>query len=121
MRESSGHFICPHFNFGFWFRPVSGDGCEKVSAAAEVFSASFADYRVERQLTYKGLAQTIVTRRVKEMLMPLIGEKDQETIRQHFAANLAGAVEVVLFTERESPIIVPSLQPCETCKDTEDL
>jgi len=53
--------------------------------------------------------------------MPLIGEKDQQTIRQHFEANLSGAVEMVLFTERESPIIVPSIRPCETCKDTEEL
>jgi len=53
--------------------------------------------------------------------MPLIGEKDQQTIRQHFEANLSDAVEMVLFTERESAIIVPSIRPCETCKDTEDL
>jgi alkyl hydroperoxide reductase subunit AhpF len=53
--------------------------------------------------------------------MALIADKDQQTIRQHFAANLAGDVEIVLFTERESPIIVPRMQPCETCKDTEEL
>ncbi|HJQ22962.1 MAG TPA: thioredoxin family protein [Blastocatellia bacterium] len=53
--------------------------------------------------------------------MAFIADKDQETIRQHFAAHLAGDVEIVLFTERESPIIVPSIQPCETCKDTEAL
>lgn len=53
--------------------------------------------------------------------MAFIAEKDQETIRQHFAAHLEGDVEIVLFTERESPIIVPSIQPCETCKDTEAL
>lgn len=53
--------------------------------------------------------------------MPFIAEKDQQTIRQHFAANLEGTVEMVLFTERESSIIVPSIQPCETCKDTEAL
>lgn len=53
--------------------------------------------------------------------MPLIADKDQQTIRQHFAANLAGDVEIVLFTERQSPIIIPGHQPCETCKDTEEL
>ena len=53
--------------------------------------------------------------------MPFIAEKDQQTIRQHFAANLEGAVEMVLFTERESSIIIPSIQPCETCKETEAL
>jgi alkyl hydroperoxide reductase subunit AhpF len=53
--------------------------------------------------------------------MALIADKDQQMIRQHFAANLAGDVEIVLFTERESPIIVPGHEPCETCKDTEEL
>ncbi|HKQ06291.1 MAG TPA: thioredoxin family protein [Blastocatellia bacterium] len=53
--------------------------------------------------------------------MTFIADKDQQTIRQHFEAHLAGDVEMVLFTERESPIIVPRLQPCETCKDTEAL
>jgi alkyl hydroperoxide reductase subunit AhpF len=53
--------------------------------------------------------------------MPLIADKDQQMIRQHFAANLAGDVEMVLFTERQSPIIIPGHQPCETCKDTEEL
>ena len=53
--------------------------------------------------------------------MTFIADKDQQTIRQHFEAHLAGDVEIVLFTERESPIIVPRLQPCETCKDTEAL
>ena len=53
--------------------------------------------------------------------MAFISEKDQQTIRQHFAANLAGDVEVVLFTERQSPIIIPGHQPCETCQETEQL
>jgi alkyl hydroperoxide reductase subunit AhpF len=53
--------------------------------------------------------------------MTFIADKDQQTLRQHFAAHLAGDVEIVLFTERESPIIVPRLQPCETCKETEAL
>jgi len=53
--------------------------------------------------------------------MTFIADKDQQAIRQHFEAHLAGDVEIVLFTERESPIIVPRLQPCETCKDTEAL
>jgi len=53
--------------------------------------------------------------------MPLIADKDQQTIRQHFAANLAGDVEIVLFTERQSPLIIPGHQACETCKETEEL
>src|SRR5947209_14733877 len=64
---------------------------------------------------------SFIVHHFKEALMPLIADKDQQTIRQHFAAHLAGDVEIVLFTERESPIIVPRLQPCETCKETEAL
>ena len=44
--------------------------------------------------------------------MTFIADKDQQTIREHFAANLAGNVEIILFTERQSPLIA-RLQPCE--------
>ena len=53
--------------------------------------------------------------------MALISDKDQQTIREHFATNLSGDVEIVLFTERQSPIIIPGHAPCETCKETEEL
>jgi alkyl hydroperoxide reductase subunit AhpF len=51
----------------------------------------------------------------------LISESDQETIRNHFDENLAADVEMLMFTERESPIIIPGKQPCETCGQTEQL
>ncbi|HKY06346.1 MAG TPA: thioredoxin family protein, partial [Blastocatellia bacterium] len=51
----------------------------------------------------------------------LISERDQETLRNHFDENLGNNVEMVMFTEKESPIIVPGKQPCETCAQTEQL
>src|SRR6266849_3868306 len=53
--------------------------------------------------------------------MGIIAEKDRETIRAHFNDSLSGDVEIVMFTERESPIIIPGKQPCETCAQTEEL
>jgi alkyl hydroperoxide reductase subunit AhpF len=53
--------------------------------------------------------------------MALISASDQETIRKYFDENLSGDVEIVLFTERPSPIIIPGKQPCETCEQTEEL
>ena len=53
--------------------------------------------------------------------MVLISEADRETIRSHFSDNLDGEVEIVMFTERESPIIIPGKQPCETCSQTQAL
>jgi alkyl hydroperoxide reductase subunit AhpF len=53
--------------------------------------------------------------------MALISEADRQTIRNHFTENLDGEVEIVMFTERESPIIIPGRQPCETCSQTQEL
>ena len=53
--------------------------------------------------------------------MGMIPEPDRETIRNHFSESLDGDVEIVMFTERESPIIIPGKQPCETCAQTEEL
>lgn len=53
--------------------------------------------------------------------MAFISDKDQQIIRDHFAAQMAGDVEIVLFSERESPIIIPGREPCATCKETEQL
>ena len=53
--------------------------------------------------------------------MGMIPEPDKETIRNHFSESLDGDVEIVMFTERESPIIIPGKQPCETCAQTEEL
>jgi alkyl hydroperoxide reductase subunit AhpF len=53
--------------------------------------------------------------------MGLISESDQQTLRDHFSQNLTGEVEIVMFTERPSPIIIPGRQQCETCEQTEEL
>ena len=53
--------------------------------------------------------------------MSLISDNDQQTIREHFDQNLTGAVEVIMFTERKSAIIIPGHQPCEMCEETEEL
>jgi alkyl hydroperoxide reductase subunit AhpF len=53
--------------------------------------------------------------------MALISDKDQETIRTHFNESLGGDVEIVLFTEPESLIIIPGKEPCEMCAQTEEL
>jgi hypothetical protein len=53
--------------------------------------------------------------------MGLISDTDSEKIRAHFEESLTAPVEIVMFTERESLIIVPGKQNCETCKQTEEL
>jgi len=53
--------------------------------------------------------------------MGLISENDQETIRNLFDENLTGDVDIVMFTERQSPIIIPGKQPCELCDQTQQL
>src|SRR5262245_13426825 len=53
--------------------------------------------------------------------MGMISDKDRETISNHFNEHLTGDVEITLFTERESLIIVPGNEPCETCAQTQEL
>jgi len=53
--------------------------------------------------------------------MGLITDNDRETIRKHFDESLGGDVDIVMFTQRESPIIIPGRQPCETCAQTQEL
>ena len=45
--------------------------------------------------------------------MGFISDADKETLRNHFADSLTGDVEIVMFTERDSPIIIPgNIFPC---------
>jgi len=53
--------------------------------------------------------------------MAFISDQDQEVLRKHFEENLSSSVEIVMFTERSSPIIIPGKQTCETCDQTEAL
>src|SRR5262245_52572236 len=53
--------------------------------------------------------------------MGMIPERDQQTIRRHLDDNMTGDVEIIMFTERPSLIIVPGRETCETCEDTQKL
>jgi glutaredoxin-like protein len=53
--------------------------------------------------------------------MGLISENDKEIIRERLEENLTGYVEIIMFTERESLIIVPGKQTCEMCPQTQEL
>ena len=53
--------------------------------------------------------------------MGLISETDREIIRTHFDESLTGDVRIVMFTERESPIIITGKEPCEMCAQTQEL
>jgi len=47
--------------------------------------------------------------------------KDQEFIRQKFAAELVGPVKIDYFTERELSLEVPGRRPCAYCKPTREM
>ena len=53
--------------------------------------------------------------------MAIISDQDREFLRKHFEENISSDVDIVLFTERPSPIIIPGKQTCETCEQTEEL
>jgi glutaredoxin-like protein len=53
--------------------------------------------------------------------MGLISDADREIIKTHFDESLTGEVKVVMFTERESLIIIPGKEPCEMCAQTQEL
>ena len=53
--------------------------------------------------------------------MAIISDRDQEFLRKHFEENLTSNVDIVMFTERSSPIIIPGKETCETCEQTEEL
>ena len=51
----------------------------------------------------------------------MIPLKDQEFIRQKFAAELVGPVKIDYFTERELSLEVPGRRPCAYCKPTREM
>ena len=53
--------------------------------------------------------------------MPIISDRDQETIKRLFENRLSGPVEIVMFTEQPSLIFVPGREDCATCNDTEEI
>lgn len=52
--------------------------------------------------------------------MALISDKDQNFLGEHFAKELAGDVNIVYFTQHESPLTVPG-QECEYCAETRQI
>lgn len=52
--------------------------------------------------------------------MALIGEKDQEYLRQHFAKELTGDVRIIHFTQHQSTLTVPG-QECQYCLETRQI
>lgn len=52
--------------------------------------------------------------------MPLLGQKDRDALAQ-MGENLTQDVEVTLYTQRKSPLVVPGVIPCETCEAAEQL
>lgn len=59
------------------------------------------------------------------MRMPVLGDRDRQALSELFAKQLTGSITVDLFTQRTSPIVLPSsVQPsydCQTCRETEEL
>lgn len=53
--------------------------------------------------------------------MPFISDRDKELIKEQFNQSLSNEVEIVMFTERESLIVIPGRQQCETCEPTREL
>jgi glutaredoxin-like protein len=51
----------------------------------------------------------------------MIPLKDQELIREKFAAELLGPVKIDYFTERDLALTVPGRTPCAYCKPTREL
>jgi alkyl hydroperoxide reductase subunit AhpF len=52
--------------------------------------------------------------------MPLINQKDREALGK-MAQAIKHDVDVTLYTQRTSPLIVPGVVPCETCESAEQL
>lgn len=52
--------------------------------------------------------------------MPLPRDEDRRQLEQIFSGRLVDPVTLVLFTQHESPLIVPA-QECQTCRETRQL
>jgi len=52
--------------------------------------------------------------------MPLLRDEDRRQLEQIFSGRLVDPVTLVLFTQHESPLIVPA-QECQTCRETRQL
>src|SRR5687768_12617780 len=53
--------------------------------------------------------------------MPILSDKDKETIAGIFAESLVDPVNVVYFTIPTSKLLVPGRASCETCADVQEI
>ncbi len=53
--------------------------------------------------------------------MPLLTEDQRTQIKEHLEQRLVDPVEIVHFTQAESPLIVPGRHECQYCKETREL
>ncbi len=52
--------------------------------------------------------------------MPILRDQDRKALTEIFGSRLTAPVTVDLFTQRTSPLILPSHE-CQTCRETEEL
>lgn len=52
--------------------------------------------------------------------MPFLREADRRQLEQIFTERLTEPVTLVLFTQHESPLVIPA-QECQTCRETREL
>ncbi len=52
--------------------------------------------------------------------MPLLRAEDRRQLEQIFASQLTDPVTLVLFTQHDSPLVIPA-QECQTCRETREL
>lgn len=53
--------------------------------------------------------------------MPLLTEDQRVQIKEHLEQHLVHPVDIVHFTQAESPLIVPGRHECQYCKETREL
>jgi alkyl hydroperoxide reductase subunit AhpF len=53
--------------------------------------------------------------------MPLIPDRDKRAVAALFEQKLTGPVKLVMFTQRQSPILIPGMPVCDSCEETEQL
>lgn len=53
--------------------------------------------------------------------MPLISEEDRSFLVDHFSREIKDPVKLVYFTQKQSPLVVPTSQECMYCKETREL
>lgn len=52
--------------------------------------------------------------------MPLISDEDRQFLIEYFGKELQDSVKITFFTQRQSPLVVPS-HVCAYCKETKEL